>query len=75
MESVKTFSTPLSMHVNLSKSECSKSVDEKEFMSKIPYSYVFGSLMYIMIATRPIGAFAMRALSIFLSTLVRNIGK
>ena len=49
MESAKPLSTPLSMHVKLSKDECPKSDHEKEFMSKIPYQSTIGSLMYAMI--------------------------
>ena len=40
------------MHVKPSTSECPKSDDEKEFMSKIPYQSIVGNLMYDMIATR-----------------------
>ena len=36
MENAKPLSTPLSMHVKLSKDECPNSDHEKEFMSKIP---------------------------------------
>ena len=50
MVSAKPLSTPLYMQVKLSKNECPKSDDEKEFMSKIPYHFVVGSLMYAMVA-------------------------
>ena len=52
MENAKPLSTPLSMHVKLSKEECPKCDHEKEFMSKIPYQSTVGSLMYAIIATR-----------------------
>ena len=71
MESAKPLSTPLSMHVKLSKDECPKSDHEKEFMSKILYQSAVGSLMYAMVATRPNIAFAVGAVSKFLS----NLGK
>ena len=48
MENAKPLSTPLSMHVKLSKDECPKSDHEKEFMSKIPYQSAVGSLMYTL---------------------------
>ena len=52
MENAKPLSTPLSTHVKLSKDECPKSDHEKEFMSKIHYQFIVGSLMYTMITTR-----------------------
>ena len=48
MENAKPVSTPLSMHVKLSKDKCPKSDHEKEFMSKIPYQSAVGSLMYTL---------------------------
>ena len=65
MESAKPLRTSLSMHVKLSKDECPKFEDKKEFMSKIPYHSVVGSLMYAMIATRSDIAFVEGAVSIF----------
>ena len=53
--------------LKFSKNECPKFDDEKEFLSKIPYQFVVGSIMYAMITTRPNIAFAMGALSRFLS--------
>ena len=66
MES-KTWGTPLSTHVKLSKNECPKSDDEKEFMSKIPYHFVVGSLVYATIMTRPDIGFVVGVVSKFLS--------
>ena len=51
MESAKPLITPLSMHVKLRKDECPKFDNEKEFMSKILYQTVVGSLMYAMICS------------------------
>ena len=67
MENAKPLSTPLSMHVKLSKEECPKSDHEKEFMSKIPYQSVVGSLMYATIAARTDIAFAVGVVNRFLS--------
>ena len=66
MESAKPLSTPLSMHVKLRTGKCPKSNDEKEFMSKIRYQSIVGSLMCVMIATRPNIAFPMGVVSRFL---------
>ena len=58
---------PLSMHVKLSKDECPKFENEKEFMSKNPYQCVVGSLMYALILTRPDITFVVGAVRRFLS--------
>ena len=71
MESAKTLSKPLSMHVQLSKDECPKSNIEKEFTIKIPYHSVVGSLIYAMITIRPDIAFVVEIVSRFLL----NLGK
>ncbi|XP_073061808.1 secreted RxLR effector protein 161-like [Primulina eburnea] len=44
---------PLSHGANLSKSMCPKTDEEIETMSRIPYASVIGSIMYVMISTRP----------------------
>ena len=40
--------------------------DEKEFMRKISYQFVFGSLMYAMIASRTYITFVLGVVSRFL---------
>ena len=67
MENAKPLSTPMCMHVKLSKDECPNSDHEKEFMRKIPYQSVVGSLLYAMIATMPDIAFAVGVVRRFLS--------
>lgn len=46
-------STPLASHFKLSSAQCPIDVTERELMSKIPYDKAVGSLMYLMISTRP----------------------
>lgn len=41
--------------------------EEKEYMSKVPYASVVGSLMYVMVCTRPDIAFAVIVVSRFMS--------
>ena len=53
MKNVKPVGTPLAGHMNLSKQMCPTVREEKESMSKVPYSFIVGSLIYIMICTRP----------------------
>ena len=52
-EKTKLVSTPLGPHFKLSTSQCPKTEEEQEYMSKVPYSNVVGSLMYVMVCTRP----------------------
>ncbi|GJU96175.1 ADP-ribosylation factor-like protein 8C [Tanacetum coccineum] len=40
-------------HFKLSSHECPKSEEDKEDMSRVPYSSAVGSLMYAMVCTRP----------------------
>ena len=52
-EKTKPVSTPLAPHFKLSASQCPKTEEEQEYMSKVPYSNAVGSLMYAMVCTRP----------------------
>ena len=61
------------MHAKFSKNECPKFDDEKEFLSKIPYQFVVGSIMYAMITTRPNIAFAMGVISILWLILPQKV--
>jgi len=52
-EDIKPVSTPLAPHLKLS-SRLSPTIDEeREYMKKVPYANVVGSLMYAMVCTRP----------------------
>lgn len=53
MSNVKEAATPLSQSFKLSKSQAPKSKQESLEMDQIPYASVVGSIMYIMICTRP----------------------
>ena len=53
MQNGKLISTPFSSHFKLSKEMCPKTQEEMDYMSKIPYASVVGSLMYAMVYTRP----------------------
>ena len=52
-EKTKPVSTPLAPHFKLSALQCLKTEEEREYMSKVSYSNVVGSLMYVMVCTRP----------------------
>ena len=47
MENAKAFSTPLPSHLKLTKEMCSKTQQEEDKMSKVPYALAVGSLMYV----------------------------
>ena len=63
MENAKPLSTPLPTYVKLSTCDSPTFDEDKEFMTKVPYQSVIGSLMYAMVATRPDIAFAVGAVS------------
>ncbi|KAL2486924.1 cupin family protein [Abeliophyllum distichum] len=60
MHDSKAVSVPLANHFMLSKDQCPQSNDEIEYMNKVPYSNVIGSVMYTMICTRPDIAYSLQ---------------
>ncbi|KAH9307354.1 hypothetical protein KI387_035265, partial [Taxus chinensis] len=67
MQDAKPVGTPLASHFKLSKEQCPKTEQERNQMSKVPYSSAVGSLMYVMVCTRPDIAHAVGAVSRFMS--------
>nr|GEU36957.1 retrovirus-related Pol polyprotein from transposon TNT 1-94 [Tanacetum cinerariifolium] len=63
MSSCKPVPTPLAPHFKLSSHERPKSEEDKEGMSRVPYSSAVGSLMYAMVCTRPDLAHAVSVVS------------
>jgi ATP-binding cassette subfamily B (MDR/TAP) protein 1 len=53
MHDAKFVSTPIASHFKLSALQCPTSEDDIEYMSRVPYSNVVGSLMYAMVCSRP----------------------
>ena len=53
MVRVKPVSTSLASHSRLSKDRSSSIEQEWVYMAKVPYAFAIGSLMYVMICTRP----------------------
>lgn len=51
-ENAEAVGTPLAPHFKLSKQDYFTIEKEKAYMSSIPYSFVVGSLMYVMVCTR-----------------------
>ena len=69
MHDCKPMDTPVERNLSLSLDMCPKSPEEKEQMSKVPYSSAIGSLMYTMMCTRLGICYAIRLASIFQSNL------
>jgi hypothetical protein len=46
MQNEKKVSTPLTIHLKLTKEMCPKTQEEIEYMSRVPYSSTIGNLMY-----------------------------
>jgi hypothetical protein len=53
MQNEKSVSTYLASHFKLIKEMCPKTQEEIEYMSRVSYSTVVGSLVYVMVCTRP----------------------
>ncbi|KAH9316784.1 hypothetical protein KI387_044022 [Taxus chinensis] len=67
MQDVKPVGTPLAGHFKLSKEQCPMTEQERNQMSKVPYSSAVGSLMYAMVCTRLDIAHTVGAVSRFMS--------
>jgi hypothetical protein len=71
MHNAKPVSTPLAPHFKLSAKQCAKFDDHLEYMSKVPYSSVIGSLMYAMVYSHSYLSHAMSVVSRYMT----NLGK
>ena len=71
MENAKRRSTPLANHFKLSTTQCPKTDDDLQDMSKVPYASAVGCLMYAMVCTRLDMTHTLSAVSKFLSNLGR----
>ena len=67
MHDCKPMDTPIEINLSLSLDICPKSPEEKEQMSKVPYTSAIGSLMYEMMCTRLDICYAVRLASRFQS--------
>ena len=50
---LRVVSTPIAPHFKLSAAQCPSTDQDIEYMSRVPYSSVVGSLMYVMVCSRP----------------------
>ena len=67
MSKAKAICSPLASHLKLSSKQCSTSEKYMKEMSKVPYAFVVGSLMYPTVYTRPDIVHAVRVVSWFLT--------
>lgn len=67
MNNEKVTKQPMTNEYILSKEQCPKTEVEKEEMIDVPYSSAVGSIMYLMVCTRPDLAFAISVLSKYMS--------
>ncbi|KAL0454353.1 UNVERIFIED_CONTAM: Retrovirus-related Pol polyprotein from transposon TNT 1-94 [Sesamum latifolium] len=69
MENAKPTSIPLAAHFQLCKDQCPKTESDKEKMKKVPYSNAIGSVMYLIVSTKPDIAYAVSCLSRYMSNV------
>jgi len=67
MHDAKSVSTPIAPHFKLSAQQCASTDEDIEYMSKVSYSSVVGSLMYAMVCSRPDLSYAMSLVSRYMS--------
>ena len=67
MKNEKPVSTPLAIHFKPSKETCPDTQEKIEYIYKVPYSLVVGSLMYAMVCTRPDIAHAVGVVSRYMN--------
>ncbi|CAM8920409.1 unnamed protein product [Rhodiola kirilowii] len=63
----KTVSLPFPAHSDLNKSQCPVTHSENVKMESFPYANAIGSIMYVMISTRPDLSYAISVLSRYMS--------
>ena len=82
MQNAKRGYVPVSQGITISKDQCPKSLDEKDRMNKVSYASAIGSIMYVMVCTRPDVSYTLSMTSRYQSnpgeghwTAVKNIFK
>lgn len=66
MSTAKHIDTPCAGNIHLTTLYAPQSTEEKEYMSRVPYASDVGSLMYVMVCTRPDLAHAVSVVSRFM---------
>jgi hypothetical protein len=60
-------STPIAPHFKLSSAQCPTKDEDLKYMSKVPYSSVVGSFMYVMVCSHPDLSYAMSLVSRYMA--------
>jgi hypothetical protein len=63
MPDINKVTTPITPHFKLSSTQCPVIDEDIEYMSRVPYSSVVGSLMYAMVCSRADLSYAMSLVS------------
>ena len=63
MQNAKPVTTPLTAHFRLSSNLCPHSDEKVDYMCRVPYSSVVGSLMYAMACSSPDLAYAINTVN------------
>jgi hypothetical protein len=71
MHDSKPVSTPIAPHFKLSSSQSPRTDSDFEYILKVPYSSVVGSLTYVMVCSRPNLSYAINLVSRYMT----NLGK
>ena len=74
MNKSKVVTSPLATHFRLSSQQSPATVSEKVDIARVSFASIVGSLMYVMVCTRPDIAHAVGIVSRFLSNMGKNIG-
>lgn len=72
MEQAKSVKTPLGAHFNLKSATEDELKDQEEFMRSVPYANAVGSIMYMMIGTRPDLAYHVGVISRFMAKPIKE---
>lgn len=72
VENIRSAANLLAVHFKLSKEHKASSEEEKKEMEVIPYSSIVGSMMYMMICTRPDIAHAISTTSKYMADFGRQ---
>ena len=67
MHDAKSISTSIAPHFKLSALQCASTDEDFEYMSRVLYSSVVGSLMYAMVCSRPDLSYAMSLVSRYMA--------
>ena len=73
MNKAKPVNVPLASHFKLSLGLCPSSVEEKDYMSRVPYANTIGCFMYAIMCTRPNISHALGVVSKYMENLGNNI--